>query len=198
MKRPAQRHLVAAALLTACVGLSAIGTAIAQGTDPEGAAPQAHSKGRHEHMAQNHARHREQHHTEQLAQLKSALKLNSGQEAAWQAYAVRTAPKAPTAPTAGGQDKAILTTPERLDQLLALKAQRDAQMTRQIDATRQFYAVLTPEQQKVFDAQPMLLRMGMKVKGEHRMHREMHQNGVNQPDLGHMHPRFDAKPPAKM
>ena len=40
----------------------------------------------------------------------------------------------------------------------ALKAQRDAEMTKRGDATKTFYAALTPEQKKVFDAEA--LRMG--------------------------------------
>ena len=50
-----------------------------------------------------------------------------------------------------------LPTPERLDRMRALHTQRmtemNLQMDQRADATKTFYAVLTPVQQKVFDAQ---------------------------------------------
>jgi Spy/CpxP family protein refolding chaperone len=56
-------------------------------------------------------------------------------------------------------DMAKLTTPERIDKMKALGAQHMAEMTAAMDkraeATKAFYAVLTPEQQKVFDAHGM-------------------------------------------
>jgi protein CpxP len=48
-----------------------------------------------------------------------------------------------------------LSTPERIDKMKALRAQRDAEMDKRATATKTFYAALTPEQQKVFDAQHM-------------------------------------------
>src|SRR5450830_77980 len=49
-----------------------------------------------------------------------------------------------------------LPTPERIDKMKALHTQRMADMTAAMEqrgeATKAFYAVLTPEQQKVFDA----------------------------------------------
>jgi len=45
-----------------------------------------------------------------------------------------------------------LTTPERLDRMQA----REAHFTARIAAIKQFYSVLSPEQQKAFDALPVL------------------------------------------
>lgn len=180
MKRSAQGSLMAAALVTTFVGLTVIGTATAQGMGPEGAGaqpPHTHAMIRHAPSAQHHAQRREQRHTAHLVQLKTALKLTSSQEAAWGAYAVRTAPLTHAHPQATSQDLAPLTTPERLDKLMAIKAERDAHLARHIDASRQLYAALTPEQQKVFDGQPhlhLMKGMGMKMKGRH----EMHQKGA--------------------
>ena len=176
MKLISKKGLVAAALATAFVGFSA--TAIAQGMG-------GMSHGMHaQHMAQDnteagkpnmgqrHAQRMEsmqKHHAERQAKLKTELKLTAEQEPAWNAFVARTAHE-PRAMKAGArEDWSKLTTPERLDKMQALKAERDAQMAKRIDATKSFYAALTPEQQKVFDTQAHggMQRAGM--KGEHRM-----------------------------
>jgi hypothetical protein len=157
MKLFPKRALIAAALATAFVGISA--TAIAQG------AAGMPSDMRAQHMAQRveagtpdqrHAQRMERMHkrmAERQAQLKAELKLSAEQEAAWSAFVARTAPES-RGPMAGArEDWSKLTTPQRLDKMQALRAERDAQMAKRIDATKSFYATLTPEQQKVFDAQ---------------------------------------------
>mgnify|MGYP000387936472 CR=1 FL=1 len=48
---------------------------------------------------------------------------------------------------------AKLSTPERIDQMQALHAQRDAEMKKRGDATKTFYAGLNAEQKKTFDAE---------------------------------------------
>ena len=48
---------------------------------------------------------------------------------------------------------AKLTTPQRLDRMQTRQAERSAMFAKRIDATRSFYAALTPEQQKTFDAE---------------------------------------------
>jgi len=104
------------------------------------------------------------------AALKAELKLTAAQEPAWTAFL--ESHKSPAGmkgqPPAAMPDLAKLTTPERLDKMKELRAQRMGEMTAAMDkraeATKTFYAVLTPEQQKVFDAQAMQGRgshMGM-------------------------------------
>lgn len=44
-----------------------------------------------------------------------------------------------------------MTTPERIDKMMALKAERDTEMTNRMIASKTFYGSLTPTQQKVFD-----------------------------------------------
>lgn len=95
------------------------------------------------------------------AALKAELKLTAAQEPAWTAFL--ESHKSPAGmkgqPPAAMPDLAKLTTPERLDKMKELRAQRMSEMTAAMDkraeATKAFYAVLTPEQQKVFDAQSM-------------------------------------------
>jgi periplasmic protein CpxP/Spy len=112
---------------------------------------------------------------ERQAKLKDTLKITAEQEPAWNAFVARTAPQ-PRAMQPGQtrEDWSKLTTPERLDKMQVLKAERDAEMGKRIEATKSFYAALTPEQQKVFDTQGhgRFQRAGM--KGEHRMDRHGH------------------------
>lgn len=94
------------------------------------------------------------------AALKAQLKLTPAQETAWTTYvASHKLPVGMKGQPAAMPDMAKLTTPERIDKMKELRAQRMAEMTAAMDkhaeATKTFYAVLTPEQQKVFDAQTM-------------------------------------------
>ena len=90
------------------------------------------------------------------AELKALLKLTPAQEGAWTAFVA--AHKPPADMMAKWPDRAALeklTTPERLDRMKALRGKHIAAMEQREEATRVFYATLTPEQQKVFDASAM-------------------------------------------
>jgi hypothetical protein len=50
---------------------------------------------------------------------------------------------------------AALTTPERIDRMIAMRAQRNAEMDKRFEATKTFYATLTADQKKVFDAESL-------------------------------------------
>jgi Spy/CpxP family protein refolding chaperone len=50
---------------------------------------------------------------------------------------------------------ARLTTPERIDRMRAMRSERIAEMDKRGDATKTFYASLTPEQKKVFDQETL-------------------------------------------
>ena len=178
MKFLNQRKLLAAALATAFVGVSA--TAIAQGVgheahNPSGKHAQPHmaERGTPGAGAMDPARLAEmqkkmtERHAERMTQLKTELKITAAQEPAWNAFVARTAhgPRQPVA----AEDWSKLTTPQRLDRMQALKAERDAEMGKRIDATRSLYAALTPEQQKVFDAHSHSGLRHAGMKGEHRM-----------------------------
>ncbi len=97
------------------------------------------------------------HRAKQLAAFKGKLQITAAQEADWTSFVESRKPPvhAPmaTAPT----DQSQLPTPERLDRMRALHTEHMAMMTARMDqrmqATRTFYAVLSPDQKKVFDAQ---------------------------------------------
>ena len=145
--------------------LATTGAAMAQGTD---AAPAAlkpavsvsahgeHKMGRHDpaKMQARMAKHQ--------AALKAKLKITPAQEAAWTTFTASMQPPArmmagerPMAAQRAEFDK--LTTPERIDKMKALRTERMAEMNAQMDkrgdATKAFYAALSSEQQKTFDAE---------------------------------------------
>jgi Spy/CpxP family protein refolding chaperone len=92
------------------------------------------------------------------AALKALLKLTPAQEPAWTAFMDAHKPAGkmgkPEMP-----DMSKLTTPERVDKMRELHAQRVSERTAEMDkrgaATKTFYAALTPDQQKLFDAHDM-------------------------------------------
>lgn len=115
-------------------------------------------------------------HAKRQADLKAKLKLGAEQEAAWNAFVAATQrpmmdPKNRPDPA----DMAKLTTPERIEKMQALKAQRDAHMNQVADATKAFYSSLTAEQKKVFDDETAKGRGGRHGGGQH--HRGPGMNG---------------------
>lgn len=114
------------------------------------AAPQA----QHKRMdpAQRMERMQE-HRAKRLAALKEKLKLTSAQEGAWSTFAAASQPPAGPRPHMDRAEFAKLTTPERLERMQARQAERSAMFAKRADATKTFYATLTPEQQKTFDTE---------------------------------------------
>ncbi len=90
--------------------------------------------------------------------LRTSLQLTSQQEAALAAYVRAMAPK--DGNRAGDRDSrraerqamADLPTPARLDAMAQRMAQRQQDFAVRAEATKRFYAQLTPGQQKAFDA----------------------------------------------
>lgn len=90
------------------------------------------------------------------AELKAKLKLSTEQEASWTTYASTLKPPVDMmAKKAQHDELAKLPTPERIDKMKALRSQHMAEMSLAMDkrgeATKVFYAGLTPEQKKIFD-----------------------------------------------
>lgn len=112
--------------------------------------------------------------------LKAKLKITAAQESAWTTFTAAMQPSEKMdhkRPDRAEMDK--LTTPERIEKMRELRKQHmgdmQAAMDKRDDAIKTFYAVLTPEQQKVFDAEHV--RMGM----HHGEKRGMHGDGGNKP-----------------
>jgi len=79
-----------------------------------------------------------------------------------------------------------MTTPERLDQQLA-------EMRQRVDATKRFYAQLTPEQKQTFDSTPMLA-MGPDGGRPGGRGGRRGQGGPGQPGFGGPNQGFGAPP----
>lgn len=97
-----------------------------------------------------------------LAREKARLQITAAQEPAWTAFttAIRPDPAQRARMHAERGEWAKLTTPERIDRMRAERTQRDAESDRRGEATKTFYAALTPAQQKLFDARPMMMHGG--------------------------------------
>jgi protein CpxP len=142
------RHLLAAGLL-ATLGLGAIAQT-AQPPAAPGRAAEMHAHRGAMDPAQRMER-RQMRMERRLADLKAKLQLAPAQEGAWTAWATAMMPKAKTRPNR--EEIARLPTPERIDTMRALRAQRMAEQDKRGDATKQFYATLTADQKRVFDAE---------------------------------------------
>lgn len=116
---------------------------------------------RHDHMGKMDPARMQAMMEKHDALLKAQLKLTPAQEGAWKAFVDARKPAAAPASLQHPDPVEIakLTTPERLDKMKAIREEHlktmTAAMAKHEEATRTFYASLTPEQQKVFDAVSM-------------------------------------------
>lgn len=116
-----------------------------------------HHHKRHGSAGGHHARSeadRAQHHAARMEHLKTLLQLQPAQQAAWEKYVAALQPQArPTqADSANAKPLRDMTTPERIELRQQLRKARDAAAQQRDNATKAFYASLTPQQQKAFDA----------------------------------------------
>lgn len=114
-------------------------------------------------MAQMHAKH--------LSDLKAKLKITASQEAAWNTFADSMKPPADMGKRPDRAEMDKLTTPERIDKMRAMHKERmatmEAAMDKRAEATKTFYAALSPEQKKTFDAEHA--KMDRRGDREHKM-----------------------------
>lgn len=108
---------------------------------------------RAEQMQGKMAERMKEHMAKRQADLKAKLKLTPEQEGAWTQFTTAMQPPAQGPKRADPAEMAKLTTPQRMEKMQAMKAERDAEMTKRMNAVLAFYSALTPEQQKVFDAE---------------------------------------------
>ena len=149
--KPVHKHL-ALALCLAVLGLSANAqpaqpAVVAPGAPPAAAAPGAGQPP----MMQGHMARLQQRAAQREASLKQILQITPAQEGAWSTWIASRRPSA-NMPRPQRGEFAQLSTPERIDRMRTLRAARSAEMDRRGEATKAFYAALTPAQQKSFDA----------------------------------------------
>lgn len=165
------KHLLLTTLMATC-GFAAIAQNATPTTPAPAASAQPHMHDRMHRSDSSSIRDRMfGNHQERLAkrqaELKAKLKISPAQEGAWFTFA---AAMKPPANMAGGMmgmrhdpkvsaDMDKLATPERIDKMQAMRAERMKTMSAEMDkrgaATKAFYAVLSSEQKAVFDAVSM-------------------------------------------
>ncbi len=167
--KPHRKHLLLASLLAA-TGTLALAQAPAAGDAP---ARPGWSERRAERMDPARMQQRmAERHAQRMDKLKAELKLNPTQEGAWTQFSTAMQPPAfePRGPGARA-DFAKLSTPERIDLMQKRADERHARMKQRGDATKAFYAQLTPEQQQSFDRLAARGRHGAGWHAGHREHR---------------------------
>lgn len=133
-----QSSKITHAVLLAMSALSLSGAAVCAHAVEAGQSSSASGAERHaENIAKRQAR------------LHDQLKLTAAQEPAWTTF-IAAAPK-PSGPRGEHQEMEKLAAPERLERSIAVSRQRIAVQETQLASLKTFYAVLTPEQRKVFD-----------------------------------------------
>jgi hypothetical protein len=131
--------------------------------------------------------HRQQAMAERAHHLHDILNLRPDQDAALNAMLEALAPAGhrDEMKHEGPQAMEGLTTPQRLDQMAARMAEHDAAFQRRSTAIKQFYAALSPEQQRAFDALPALIGGGHHMGGGGW---ERDGRGPGEMGRGHMEP----------
>ena len=119
------------------------------------------------HGPRDHAAH-EKRMAEKAQKFQAALQLTEAQQADWTRYREAVKPVRP-AKHLDRESFAKLTTPQRIDHMQQKRAERNAQADRRAEATKAFYATLSPAQQKTFDAQTLRHGHG-KRHGPHGKH----------------------------
>ena len=148
----------------------------------QGAAPAAEQAQRPRSMTPEQ---RQQFMRQRAEAFKQKLQLTPAQEPAWETFMQSMRPNAEARQARldmQGMDK--LTTPERIDRMRAMRAQRAAEMDRRGDAVKTFYATLTPAQQKTFDAE------GARMYGQRGRHMGEHKGewrGAKHGGMQHRH-----------
>ena len=155
MNRHFRKHLVTVALL------AGVGLATAQAQPAPAAGTGAPPQQGHHFDPAKRAERVNRH----LADLKQKLQISAAQETAWSRFTTAMQPGDMQRPDR--QALASMTTPERIDQMRAMRDHRNAEMDRRAEATKAFYAQLTPEQKKTFDAETSRMMGRGHMHGQH-------------------------------
>ncbi|MEG0973612.1 MAG: Spy/CpxP family protein refolding chaperone [Comamonas sp.] len=191
-----QRSAIVSAMLTALSLPAFAQSNTTAATTPS--ADQIHAApGKHHHRSDPKAR--EARMEKHMQALKTSLKLNASQETAWADYTAAIKPQRPPLAErpahANRQAFAAMTTPERLDAMQAMHSKRQAaiqaHMEQRNQATKAFYAALSPEQQKTFDSETLKMH---DAHGKGRPHGDKPYQGKHQgPSSQQSAPAFDSK-----
>jgi protein CpxP len=160
--------VLAGLLLTLGITGCAQSGAAPMGSTAQGSAMHGERMGRHDPAKMRaYMAERTERVAKRQAEFKAKLQITPAQEAAWSAFAATMQPMAwqgQGRQGPGPQDMSQMTAPQRLDAMRAMRTQRMTEMNTRMDqrdsAVKALYAVLTPEQRKVFDAETLPKRGG--------------------------------------
>lgn len=168
MMKLSSRSVIASTVLAAC---AAAAVAQAPTSPPAAAQPPAMMR---DNRAQHdqHMQERMQRRTERLRRI---LQITPQQENAFNGWITAMRPAAKQRPNR--DELARLSTPERIERMKQLRGARMAEMDRRGEATKAFYAQLTPAQQKAFDEISMRFLRGGRGGGGHAGHHGPRHHG---------------------
>ena len=152
--------------ITPLLGLSAAlaMTLAASAASAQTAPPADYGHADHQRMEGMMQKHREA----MSRDLHAILNIRPDQEAAFAAFESATM-DGPRLEHRKWGDQEAMTTPQRLDQMVSRMDEHMARMRVQVQATKTFYAALSPDQQRAFDALERMHRHhGSEGRGEHR------------------------------
>ncbi|NDI85297.1 Spy/CpxP family protein refolding chaperone [Undibacterium crateris] len=157
--------VITSVLLTSGIALSATASAQSAPLQPPPPPPGAHSQeGAPGHHAMDMAKWQEkmkERMAKRQAELRDLLKLTPAQEPAWKTFVQAMEPKSMPLPQ-DPKEMEKLSTPERMERSLERMKEHQASLQIRLAALKNFYAGLTPEQQKLFD------------ENHHRIKKDMH------------------------
>jgi periplasmic protein CpxP/Spy len=150
-------------LIASCVLAIASMQAMAQNAPASPAGPA-------QKQEQMHKRHQD-HMQKRMGELKAKLALRADQEASWSQWQADLQSGMQHRPEHDRRAMDKLTTPERIDRMQAMHAERSQHMQKVAQSTKQFYAKLDAVQQKTFDEQSARhMRGGMREHGRDKHH----------------------------
>jgi hypothetical protein len=108
--------------------------------------------GEHGQMSERQVERMEKMHEKHLTTLHEKLKLTAQQETAWKKFAANK-PMFDKTNRPDPAEMQKLNAPQRMEKGMEHMKAMETKMTEHLAALKEFYAVLTPEQQKIFDEQ---------------------------------------------
>lgn len=153
------RVLASLAAMSAAICVSS--ASFAQESAPAAPSAPPSAEAMHQHWAERMQAHQ----AARAKALHDILNIQPGQEDAFKAFLAAMRPEHRDGMGPGqhpdDQQMAALTTPQRLDRMAARMAARQAEFQHRAEAIKAFYATLTPDQQRAFDALPHAMGHGM-------------------------------------
>ena len=113
--------------------------------------PASTSEGSHWGVFGSHGAKSAERIAKRQAALHDKLSLSPTQETAWKTFTDKLQATAPARPE--GASTVTMTAPERADRMVTFLQAAQQRAAARAQAVKEFYSVLSPEQQKIFDSQ---------------------------------------------